>query len=82
MAALDAAALDNGPPGASPHAGAKAVLALTASYVRLISAFHNRESRSGEFAVGARLRTPERHCQRGIPRIAVPYATESGTREK
>ncbi len=52
MTALGATALDNGPSGAGSHPGAEAVLALTAAYIGLISAFHNRGSRSGEFAVG------------------------------
>jgi len=52
MAALDAASLDDSASGASSHAGAEAVLALAAAYIGLISAFHNRKSRSGEFAAG------------------------------
>ena len=55
MAALDTAALDNGSAAAGPHPRAEAVLALTASYIGLISAFHNKEVQVGEFAVGARL---------------------------
>ncbi len=55
MATLDATALDDGPSGAGAHARAEAVLTLTTAYIRLISAFHNRKSRSGEFAVGDRL---------------------------
>ncbi len=47
MAALDAAALDDSPAGAGAHPVTEAVLALTASYIGLISAFHNGKSRSG-----------------------------------
>jgi hypothetical protein len=52
MTTLDTAALDDGASGAGSHSGPEAMLALAASYVWLIGAFHNRESRSGEFAVG------------------------------
>jgi hypothetical protein len=55
MAPFGAAALNDGPAGTSAHPVAEAVLALTASYVWLISAFHSKEVQVGEFAVGARL---------------------------
>ena len=55
MAALDATALDDGPSGAGAHPGAEAVLALTAAYIGLIGAFHERKSRSGSSRSAARL---------------------------
>lgn len=55
MTTLRASPLDDGPPGPRAHAGAEAVLALTAAYIRLIGAFHSKEIQIGEFAVGARL---------------------------
>ena len=55
MAALDATALDDSSATAGPHPGSEAVLAFTAAYIGLISAFHSKEVQVGEFAVGARL---------------------------
>lgn len=44
MATLGTASLEDGPTGARAHAGTEAVLALTAAYIWLIGAFHNKES--------------------------------------
>ncbi len=42
MAALGTASLDDSPTGAGLHAVTETVLALTAAYIRLISAFHKK----------------------------------------
>lgn len=47
MAALDTTALDDGSTAACPHPGAEAVLALTAAYIGLVGAFHNKEVQVG-----------------------------------
>ena len=49
MATLVAAALDDGAAGPGAHARPEAVLALTATSVRLVCAFHEQEIQTGEF---------------------------------
>lgn len=44
MAALGTASLEDSPTGAGVHAVAEAVLALTATNIRLIGTFHNKKS--------------------------------------
>src|SRR5437870_8672177 len=48
-AALGAAALEDHPPGLRGHAGAEAVLALTATNVGLVGALHEKRLRTEKF---------------------------------
>ena len=90
MTALVAATPDGGPPAAGSHAGAKAVLALAAANVWLISAFHGVEVRIGRIGVAARLRTAARVCKGGISpnlclnleKLATYAKSSSHTRKK
>ncbi len=67
MAALGTASLDSGPSSPRPHACAEAVLALAATDIWLIRAFHGMGIQIGEFGVAARLRTATRVCKGEFP---------------
>lgn len=73
MATLGTTTLDYGATGARAHPGAETVLALAATNIGLIGAFHNKRIQVGEFGVGARLRSHRRDCQRGARHFRLPH---------